>query len=70
MVRTIEAVIDTKGDVRLLEPVRLSEAHRAIVIILDTDLAAETSLLTEAALAIDWNRPEEDAAWARLQPAR
>ena len=29
----------------------------------------EPALLSEAALA-DWLRPEEDAAWAHLQPAR
>jgi hypothetical protein len=27
----------------------------------------ETALLSEAALVEDWNRPEEDAAWAHLQ---
>jgi hypothetical protein len=27
----------------------------------------EACLLAEAALSIDWNRPEEDAAWAHLQ---
>jgi hypothetical protein len=27
----------------------------------------ETCLLAEAALSIDWNRQEEDAAWAHLQ---
>jgi hypothetical protein len=27
----------------------------------------ETALLSEAALAEDWNRPEEDAAWSHLQ---
>jgi len=27
----------------------------------------EEALLSEAALAEDWNRPEEDAAWAYLQ---
>jgi hypothetical protein len=26
------------------------------------------ALLSEAALAEDWSRPEEDAAWAQLQP--
>jgi hypothetical protein len=29
-------------------------------------IANETALLSEAALS-DWNRPEEDAAWAQLQ---
>jgi hypothetical protein len=27
----------------------------------------EPALLAEDALGVDWNRPEEDAAWARLQ---
>jgi hypothetical protein len=27
----------------------------------------ETALLSEAALAVDWNRPEEDEAWAKFQ---
>ena len=31
--------------------------------------AHETALLSEAALAEDWNRPEEDAAWSHLQQA-
>ena len=28
----------------------------------------ETALLSEASLAEDWNRPEEDAAWSYLRP--
>lgn len=31
------------------------------------DVISETALLSEAALS-DWNRPEEDEAWAHLQP--
>ena len=27
----------------------------------------EASLLSEQALAVDWNRPEEDEAWASYQ---
>ncbi len=30
----------------------------------------ETALISEQALAEDWNRPEEDAAWSHLQRAR
>ena len=30
----------------------------------------ELALLAEPALAKDWNRAEEDAAWQHLQPAR
>lgn len=28
---------------------------------------SETAILSEAALAQDWERPEEDEAWATLQ---
>lgn len=31
---------------------------------------SETALLSERALAEDWNRPEEDAAWSHLQQVR
>ena len=30
----------------------------------------ETGLLSENALAEDWNRPEEEEAWSYLQPVR
>jgi len=71
MIRTVEAVIDENGNVRLLEPVPLSASKRAFVMILDEpgELVAETALLSERSLAEDWNRPEEDAAWSYLQPA-
>ncbi|HEX6184540.1 MAG TPA: hypothetical protein VFZ44_11710 [Pyrinomonadaceae bacterium] len=70
MIRTVEAVIDEDGKVRLLESVRLPEARRALVTILEEMPAAdvsETALLSEQALAEDWNRPEEDEAWSHLQ---
>lgn len=73
MIRTVEALIDECGNVRLLEPVQLTSARRAIVVILEDSPALgidETALLTEQALAEDWNRPEEDAAWSHLQPVR
>jgi hypothetical protein len=69
MIKTIEAVIDEHGQVRLLEIVNLPSARRALVTILE-DEPAGTALLAEAALAEDWNRPEEDAAWSHLQRAR
>jgi hypothetical protein len=34
----------------------------------DTEPISETALLSESALAADWDRPEEVAAWAHLQP--
>ena len=73
MIQTLEAVIDEHGTVRLLEGIHLSAARRALVTILDDEPithATETALLSEAALAEDWNRPEEDAAWAHLQQAQ
>jgi len=71
MIRTVEAVIDSHGNVRLLEDVRLPGPRRALVTILeDSSRGDETALLSEAALAADWNRPEEDAAWSHLQSAR
>lgn len=71
--RTIEAIIDEKGVVHLAEPVKVATLRRALVTILDEGPAMhpnETALLSEAALAEDWNRPEEEAAWAQLQQAR
>jgi hypothetical protein len=73
MLRTVEAVIDAQGHVQVLEPVSLPGARRALVTILEEEPGTsmhEAALLSEAALAADWNRPEEDAAWSHLQQAR
>jgi hypothetical protein len=71
MIQTVEAVIDEQGRVHLLEEVKISEARRALVTILeDAPPVSETALLSEQSLAEDWNRPEEDAAWSHLQPGR
>ena len=73
MIKTVEAVIDESGQVRLLESVSLPTARRALVTILEEEPAmsiAETALLSESALAEDWNKPEEDAAWSHLQQAQ
>ena len=69
MIRTVEAVVDPSGNVRLLADVQLSGPRRALVTILDDGLQSEdTAILSERALA-DWSRPEEDAAWSHLQAA-
>ena len=67
--RAVEAVIDREGRVRLLEAIALPAARRALVVILEepAEPGDETAFLSEAALAEDWERPEEDAAWAHLQ---
>ena len=66
-------LIDEQGNVRLLEPVHLPAGRRALVTILEDRQVAgppETALLSEAALAEDWDRPEEDEAWSHLQRAQ
>ena len=73
MIQIIEAMIDEQGRVHLLEKVRMPKARRAIVTILGdapTLIVSETALLSEQALAEDWNKPEEDEAWSHLQPER
>ena len=68
---TVEAVIDEDGNVKILQPVPLQGARRALFVILDEPalLVAETALLSESALAEDWLRPEEDEAWSYLNRA-
>jgi hypothetical protein len=69
MIRTLEAVVDPDGNVRLLEDVHLAGPRCALVRILDdAPQSEETALPSERALA-DWSRPEEDAAWSHLQSA-
>ena len=73
MIRTVEAVIDEHGNVRLLETVEVAGARRALVTILEDEPAVNVSLaalLSERALAEDWNKPEEDTAWSHLQPTQ
>jgi hypothetical protein len=74
MLQTVQAVVDKNGKVCLLESIQLSKPRRALVTILDDevfdDLPNITALLSEQALATDWDRPEEDEAWAHLQQVR
>jgi hypothetical protein len=65
MPTTIEAEVDDQGNIRPKEPVILVPGSRVLVTVLDP-AASETALLSEEALAADWQRPEEDAAWSQL----
>ena len=65
MFPTIEAEVDEQGHIRPKEPVTLAPGSRVLITVLDPD-AAEPALLSEASLASDWERPEEDAAWSHL----
>ena len=69
MPRTVDAVIDEQGQVRLLTPLKLEAARRALVTILEDEIppVQDVTLMSEAALAEDWNRQEEDEAWSHLQ---
>ncbi len=70
MLKSIEATIEKNGRVRLSEPLHLPRRCRAIVTIIDEPDATETARLSEAALATDWLRPEEEEAWSHFAPAR
>ena len=65
MFTTIEAEVDEKGQIRPREPIVLTPGSRVLITVLDSD-GLETALLSEPALAADWQRPEEDAAWSHL----
>ena len=71
MHKTVEAILDENGKLRLLEKVNLSKVHRVLVTFLEEDPEEEevdeTTRLSETALSADWNRPEEDEAWQHLQ---
>ena len=69
MHRTIEAIVEADGTVRLLEPLEGGAPRRAIVMLLEEgqeERAHDLALLAEAALS-DWLRAEEDEAWSHLQ---
>jgi len=72
MIQTVEAVVDAGGQVRLLGEVHITAPRRALVTVLDEPAAVpgDAALLAEPALAEDWSRPEEDAAWSHLQLER
>jgi len=62
---TIEAEVDEQGNIRPKEPVVLTPGSRVLITVLES-AEAETTLLSEATLAADWQRPEEDAAWSQF----
>ena len=59
MHKTVEAITRQDGQVRLLEPLNLSHPARALVTVLED---VNTARLSEAALAEDWEREEEEEA--------
>jgi len=69
MTKTIEVEIDDSGTIRPTNPAA-SLPHGRALLVWQTEANQETALLSEASLAVDWLRPEEDEAWAYMQPDR
>jgi hypothetical protein len=70
MLQTVEALLNTDGALRFLEPVHFSGSQRVLVTFTQPlEEALSGAVLSEHSLATDWLRDEEDAAWAHLQPA-
>ena len=79
MPKTVEAVVDEDGYIRLPDSISLRRDQRVLVTILEEanegnqdveadSKAGETALLSEETLAEDWTREQEDEAWTHLQP--
>jgi hypothetical protein len=69
MLQTIEGIIDQNGKLKILDKVKLPKSRRIIITILNEEPADDEvnlALLSEPALAQDWDRPEEDMAWSHL----
>jgi hypothetical protein len=69
MLQAIEGIIDQHGRLRIPKSVKLPRRRRVIITILDEEppeANEDVTLLSEAALARDWARPEEDEAWSHL----
>ncbi len=76
MMQTYEAVLQPNGHLQFLDLAATSPLtpQRVLVTFTEefvaTDSAVCGATLSESALAQDWQRDEEDAAWAHLQAAR
>jgi hypothetical protein len=69
MLQTIEGIIDQNGTLHLLEPMQWPKQRRVLITILNeepNDELQDLARMSEVALARDWDRPEEDAAWSHL----
>lgn len=66
--RSVRAEIDEEGKVRLLDGLTCSSKKQAVVFVLEEgEEISDAALLSESALARDWDRPEEDVAWSHLK---
>ena len=68
MSRKLKAVVEKDGSLRLLEDIELETGEQVLVTVHVAEPSEnDTALLSEAALAQDWEREEEDEAWTHLQ---
>ena len=63
---TLEVEILPDGTIHPLSPIKLPVGRAFLS--WGPSVDHESYILSEAALAKDWLRPEEDEAWAYLQP--
>ena len=76
MLPTYEAVLQPNGQLQFLDlpPGQAKAPRRVLVTFTDEAVATDTAqcgaALSESALAQDWLRDEEEAAWAHLQPGK
>jgi hypothetical protein len=68
MLKTVKAKINKKGEVKLLEPIKVDKEKNAIVTVLDDEIdlteptTIEMASLSEKSLEEDWNS-EADSRW-------
>ena len=66
---TIEGILEAEGRLKLLEPINVSGPRRVMITFLDEGAVDEQTcpaVLSEPALARDWENPQEVAAWSHL----
>ena len=69
MPATYEAQTDEQGNLCLPANIKLPEGCRVLITVLDENPRQQVNdeaLLSEKALAEDWDKPEEDEAWSSL----
>jgi antitoxin MazE len=64
-IRLPKVLLEESGIVKDVE-IKVISGGLRITPIRSAVIASETAALSEKALSKDWNRPEEDAAWANL----
>jgi hypothetical protein len=73
MLQTYEALLQPNGQLQFLDgPTTAARTPRRVLVtftdeVVQPDTAVCGAALSEPALAVDWLRDEEDAAWAHLQ---